>query len=201
MNDDHVEPSPYVAGLPFGQELKLPECVEWETFPFAGTLTVRPLEQPVLPEPPRHGEDGPESCDICGRADQTYLWTDEHWRLSTTEEPNGLPGTVLLWSRAHHDLTDLPAERAAEIGPMLQRAERAVLALGGIARVHISRWGDGAAHLHWWLFARPEGMLQLRGSDMPLWGDTLPARSAAEWQASSKVIAAAMAEGGGTAHV
>lgn len=31
--------------------------------------------------------------------------------------------------------------------PLLQRAERAVLAVDGAARVHVNRWGDGGAHL------------------------------------------------------
>ncbi|WP_157531867.1 MULTISPECIES: hypothetical protein [unclassified Kitasatospora] len=201
MSDDHVKPSPYVAGLPFGQDLPLPETVEWDVFPFEGEMTVRPLQQPVLPEPPRHGEDGPESCDDCARADDTYLWTDEHWRLSSLREPTGLPGVVMLWPRAHHDLGDLPVERAAELGVMIQRVERALLALGGIARAHVGRWGDGAAHLHLWLFARPEGMLQLRGNCMTLWDDVLPPLPEADWLANNKVIAAAMAEGGGIAHV
>ncbi|MGW1715354.1 hypothetical protein [Streptomyces sp. NPDC002156] len=29
----------------------------------------------------------------------------------------------------------------------MQRAERAVLAVDGAARVHVNRWGDGGAHL------------------------------------------------------
>lgn len=58
----------------------------------------------------------------------------------------------MLQPRGHYDLTDLPAERAAELGPLLQRAERAVRSLDGVARVHVNRWGDGAAHLH---FYRP----------------------------------------------
>ncbi|MFI6848181.1 hypothetical protein OG535_07260 [Kitasatospora sp. NBC_00085] len=67
--------------------------------------------------------------------------------------------------------------------------------------MHVNRWGDGAAHLHLWLIARPEGMMQLRGSTLPLWTDPLPAPSAEAWAATARRIAAAMAEGGGTAHV
>jgi hypothetical protein len=40
--------------------------------------------------------------------------------------------------------------------------------------VHVNRWGDGGAHLHVWFFARPEGLLQLRGSCLPDWLDVLP---------------------------
>ncbi|MER5863055.1 hypothetical protein [Kitasatospora sp. NPDC002040] len=201
MSDLEHTPSPFVAGLPIGAELPLPPVAEWDIFPFEGDLRVRPLDRPVLPEPPRHGEDGPENCDQCNRADQEFLWTDEHWRLTGLREPSGLPAVVLLMPRGHHDLADLPAGRAAELGPMLQRVERALHALGGIARVHVDKLGDGAAHLHLWFSARPEGMLQLRGSYLSTWDDILPPIPVADWQANGRVIAAAMAAEGGTAHV
>ncbi len=195
-------PSPYVANLPVGQRLPLPAdgIPGWDVFPFEGDLRVRVLAAPELPEPARQGEAGAEDCDQCARPDTDFLWTDEHWRLSGPGEPAGLPAMVLLQPRAHHDLTDLPAGRAAELGPMLQRVERAVLSLGGIARVHVNKWGDGAAHLHLWLIARPEGMMQLRGACLPLWDDVLPKAGADDWARTGRLIAAAMAAGGGTAH-
>ena len=85
--------------------------------------------------------------------------------------------------------------------PLLQRAERAVLSLGGIARVHVNRYGDGSSHLHFWLMARPEGMLQFRGTCLPLWGDVMPRVPTDVWTQTNISIAHAMAEGGGTAHV
>ncbi|MEU4118400.1 hypothetical protein AB0F71_28390 [Kitasatospora sp. NPDC028055] len=106
----------------------------WEIFPYDGELTVRELRAPELPEPPRHGEEGPEHCRECARPDSDFLWTDEHWRLGGADVPSGLPVTLLLWPRAHHDLLDLPVELSAGLGPMLQRVERAVLSLGGIGR-------------------------------------------------------------------
>ncbi|MFJ3789488.1 hypothetical protein [Kitasatospora sp. NPDC090091] len=193
----------YVAGLPIGERPPFPAdgAPSWDIFPYEGDLKVRVLQAPELPEPPRQGEDGAESCTQCARPDADFLWTDEHWRLSTMDEPTGLPAVVLLQPRAHHDLLDLPAERSAELGPMLQRVEAALLALGGIGRVHVNRWGDGAAHLHLWLIARPEGMAQLRGSTLPLWMDVLPKPSDEAWAATASRIAAAMAADGGTAHV
>lgn len=44
---------------------------------------------------------------------------------------------------------DLPAERAAEVGTLLRRVERAVMSLGGTARVHITKWGDGGGLSNW----------------------------------------------------
>jgi diadenosine tetraphosphate (Ap4A) HIT family hydrolase len=110
-------------------------------------------------------------------------------------EPEGLPAMVMLVPRAHHDLLDLPVELLVEMGPMIQRVERAILSLGGIARVHVNRWGDGGAHLHWWFIARPEGMMQLRGTCLPLWGDMLPKVPAEIWDETNRRIAAALAAG------
>ncbi|MCX4779440.1 hypothetical protein [Streptomyces sp. NBC_01264] len=49
--------------------------------------------------------------------------------------------------------------------------------------------------------ARPQGMLQLRGSCLPLWDDVLPRLPDEVWAESARRIAAAMAKDGGTAHV
>ncbi|WP_371483195.1 HIT family protein [Kitasatospora sp. NBC_00315] len=198
---DH-RPSPFVEGLPIGQPLPVPKdgLPSWSIFPYEGALEVRPLEAPELPEPPRQGEAGEQDCDQCARPDSDFLWTDRHWRLDAPREPAALPAMVLLQPRAHHDLSDLPVERAAELGVLLQRVERAVLSLGGIARVHVNRWGDGGAHLHLWLLARPEGMMQLRGACLPLWDDLLPKLPAEEWTRIRGRVAVAMAADGGVAH-
>ena len=75
------------------------------------------------------------------------------------------------------------------------------MGLGGIARVHNYRFGDGATHLHYWFLARPEGMMQLRGSCLAIWDDLLPKAPEAEWAETKRRIAAAMAADGGIAHV
>ncbi|WP_354644440.1 HIT family protein [Kitasatospora camelliae] len=203
MIDENGTTSPYVARLPIGERIPLPEdgIPFWEVFPYEGDLRIKVLERPELPEPPRDGEDGPETCKECAREDADFLWTDDRWRLAGLGGPTALPTMLLLEPRAHHDLTDLPADLAAELGPMLQRVERAVLSLGGVGRVHVNRWGDGSAHLHLWLIARPEGMMQLRGTCLPLWDDVLPKAPVEEWRETNRRIAAAMAADGGTAHL
>ncbi|WP_406861477.1 hypothetical protein ABZO31_13875 [Streptomyces sp. HUAS MG47] len=196
-----TEPSDFVKNLPIGEPIPLsPEGVpSWEIFPYEGDLKARVLQEPVLPEPPRNGEDGGE-CDGCVDREGALLWSDDHWKLRGFVDPEGVPAQVML-PRAHGDLADLPPERAAELGGMLQRVERAVMSLGGIARVHINRWGDGGAHFHVWFFARPAGMLQLRGSCLPLWGDVLPKVPEETWRATNRRIAEALAGQGGTVHV
>jgi len=47
------------------RRLPVPDQAGWEIFPFEpGTLVVKPLDPPVLPEPARHGE-GDSPCWRC----------------------------------------------------------------------------------------------------------------------------------------
>ncbi|WP_078960129.1 hypothetical protein [Streptomyces sp. NRRL B-24085] len=196
------EPGAFLRRLPTGERLPLPadSVTAWDTFPFEGDFRVKRLRPPVLPEPDRAGEGGPEECRTCLKPVTQALWADDHWRLDEVGTESRLPAVVMLQPRGHHDLSDLPAERAAELGPLLQRVERAVLALDGVARVHVNRWGDGAAHLHFWLLARPAGLVQLRGSFLPVWEELLPPVPEEERREAHRRIAAALAADGGTAH-
>ena len=171
--------------------LRMPPVHEWETFPFEGKLRVRPLEPPVAWEHPRLGEGG-VACGRCARPDDAYLWADEHWRLGPLAEPTGLPVVVILESREHYDLADLPDERARELGPLLLRIERAVRTVGDVGRVHVCRWGDGSEHLHWWFMARPARLPQLSGSFAAIWDDILPPLPDDLWRANLAAVAAAM---------
>jgi diadenosine tetraphosphate (Ap4A) HIT family hydrolase len=86
----------------------------------------------------------------------------------------GLPFTAILESREHLDLGDLDDDLAAELGRLVVRVTRAVERQDAVARVHVNRWGDGGSHLHVWFLGRPAGMVQLRGSCLPMWDDMLP---------------------------
>jgi hypothetical protein len=59
--------------------------------------------------------------------------------------------------------------------------------------------GDGSSHLHVWFFARPEGLLQLRGSSLSDWTDCLPPMPDEEWSAVQRELALALAATGGRA--
>ena len=113
------------------------------------------------------------------------------------DRPTGLPMVLILESRSHLDLGDLPNLLAAELGVMTVRLERAIRSLDGVARVHVNRWGDGAAHLHLWFLARPYGRLQLRGTFLPLWDDILPPIPEEQWRENLALVAAWLAEFGG----
>ncbi|MEU9014764.1 hypothetical protein AB0D12_34485 [Streptomyces sp. NPDC048479] len=122
----HAEPGSYVARLPIGEPLPLADdsLTSWETFPFTGELRVKPLTAPVLPEPPRSGEGGPGECRACASPVEESLWADDHWRLDAVGNQDRLPVVVMLRPHSHHDVTDLPAERAEELLPPVPDAER-----------------------------------------------------------------------------
>ena len=178
--------------------LPLSRMAGWEVFPFEPDgLRVVPLAPPELPEPPRLGEGG-RPCPGCS-ADQAVVWSDEHWRLRQFGGESGVPLLLVLESIAHHDLADLPDDRAAELGLLTVRIARAIEALPHIARAHVSRWGDGSAHLHVFFFARPAGFAQLRGTCLAIWDDLLPAVPAGHRDRDAAAVANALALHGGQA--
>jgi hypothetical protein len=176
----------------------LPDFTRWPSFPFEGDMRVKPLTPPVAVEPPRSGED-PANCIACNTPDDAYIWASERWRVRAMDRPTGLPVVLILECRSHFDLGDLPNLLAAELGVMTVRLERAIRSLDGVARVHVNRWGDGAAHMHMWFLARPQGRLQLRGTFLSLWDDILPVIPEQQWRENLALVAAWLAEFGGTA--
>lgn len=108
---------------------------------------------------------------------------------------------LILESRSHLDLGDLPNLLAAELGVMTVRLERAIRSLDEVAQVHVNRWGDGAAHLHLWFLGRPAGQLQLRGPFLAMWDEILEPVPEAPWRFNLAHIAAWLEEFGGTAQV
>ena len=176
----------------------LPGFTAWPTFPFEGELNVKVLDDPVSVEPPRHGEN-PADCRACQAPDEAYIWVSERWRVRSLERPTGLPMVLILESRSHLDLGDLPNMLAAELGVMTVRLERAIRSLNEVARVHVNRWGDGSAHLHVWFLARPYGRLQLRGTFLSLWDEILPPIPEGQWRESLALVAAWLEEFGGRA--
>lgn len=200
MADDR---HPNLRHLPFGENVApLTDYNEWDIFPFEvdGPLRLRVLGEPAAEEPARSGESGPEDCRACAKPDAEYVWTDEDWRLTALRAPSACPIVVLLEPRLHADFGDLPPVLAAGLGPLMQRVERAIMGLGGVGRVHISRWGDGAAHFHLWFLARPLGVDQMRGLFMPVWDSALPKMGVDTWRANLASVAASLAREGGTAH-
>jgi diadenosine tetraphosphate (Ap4A) HIT family hydrolase len=162
------------------------------SLPYDEPLTVRIPEPRQIPEPPRRGEPGGKPCGICTRQATDAVWSDENWTL---HPPVGgsLPGAVWIASRQHFDsFADMPDEIAGTFAGVIARAERAILSLGDVGRVHLYRWGDGGAHFHVWLIPRPLGMVEAAGMMLPLWEDVLPNVSDEELAAAATRVADAM---------
>jgi diadenosine tetraphosphate (Ap4A) HIT family hydrolase len=154
------------------QGLRIPPVEEWDSWPFEGGVTPKTLRDPE-PEPDRDGE-GSRPCTACGKGDDQYVWTNDNWRLQAFP-PNGLPLVLILEPRIHVDKpSDLTDEQLAEMAIMLARVERAVLQVQDIERVHILRYGEGAAHLHWWFMGRQTGLRQTASGFAMIWDDVLP---------------------------
>jgi hypothetical protein len=172
------------------QRLPLARMTGWEISPFEQEgLRVAPLRPPVLPEAARHGED-PAECSICEARDEG-VWFDDNWRLDRIKGV-GVPLVLMLYPRDHYDLEELPDELAAQQGVLAAHIARHVGALPHITRAHVYRFGDGAAHLHLWFFARPEGQKQLFGSWLPVWDDLLPEYPADAADADAAAVADAL---------
>lgn len=172
--------------------LRAPPVETWDTWPFEDGVRPRPLAPPVAEEAPRHGEGGVD-CTRCTAGDESYLWTNAHWRLYAGAEPLGLPVVVLLEPRRHYsEPGDLPDELAAELGVLIGRLDRAISSIDGIGRVHVGRWGEGGAHLHWWFMGRPARMEQLRSSFAAIWDDVLPPTPEDVWRANLDAVVAAL---------
>jgi diadenosine tetraphosphate (Ap4A) HIT family hydrolase len=171
--------------------LRMPPVHEWETFPFEGDIRPRELLPPLATEEPRSGEGG-DPCRRCALDESVIIWSNERWIVHSAHEPTGLPVIVMMQSREHIDFEDLDDERAADLGRMLRRVERAVAGVPHVGRVHVCRWGDGTAHLHFWFIARPERLAQLRGSFAAIWDDVLPPLPEDVWRENLALVARAL---------
>ena len=172
--------------------LALPKQVGWPIFPFEREgLRMQEVRDPVLPEPPRNGETGPDTCFTCNEEDARRIWSDDRWLVTMSAEPLSVPA-VTLHTRAHLDFHDLTDALGAELGVLLVRAQRALASIEGVGRVHVYKWGDGGAHLHVIVVARPAGMIQLKGMFLSTWMFALPPLPADQWAAMRDHVAAAL---------
>ncbi|TCN40773.1 hypothetical protein EV644_10555 [Kribbella orskensis] len=191
-------PSEYHRRLPYSERMSAEPLLGGPFFPFEGDLQVVPLNEPVLPEPPRSGEDGGRPCPKCEDPDRFVIWRDGHWHLKAFG-PSGLPFVAVLEPREHYRLDNLPPELTATLGPMIQRVANAIRRIDSVGRTHFNRWGDGSEHFHLWFLARPLGMMQLRGAMIAAWDDMLPKLPEDEFAANVSLVAAALWENGGEA--
>jgi hypothetical protein len=173
--------------------LPLGSMVDWEVFPFdRDGLRARPLGEYADPEPDRRKP--PEYCKTCvalGR-DDLVLHTGD--RLAVIRPGRtSLPFVANIVSRTHEVLDALDDDGHVELGRLIGRAYTALRGLDGVGNVHVNKWENGTGHLSVTLLARPLGVLQLRGSNLPVWADMLPEVPQDEYDARADVVRAALA--------
>ena len=183
--------------------LPMPSHGDWDIFPWTvvdGAVAPRPLVAPS-DEPPRYGESEDKPCGTCARgfASDQVVWEDEHWVLTHTGGPSGLPLVLLLHAREHLDLGELSDDLASELGRITNRLVRIIEGLPNIGRVHVNRWGDGGAHFHQWFFARTERLTHVLGSPAYEWDEIIPPGPEDVWHADLHAIATKLANWGGDA--
>jgi hypothetical protein len=184
----------YAAAQPDGRLPLTEDFTDSEIFPFEPEgLRVKQFAPPVVPEPPRSGDPGGTPCGRCAKGDEDAIWSNERWMLVPAGSMNTIPFTGLLMPREHLDFGELDAVLAAELGPLMIATEAAAKTLGNIGRVHLMVIGDGGSHLHVWVFARPLGQLQMRGSSLIEWSDLLPPIPAEQLAADQRAVAEALA--------
>jgi hypothetical protein len=160
----------------------------WDVFPFEREgLRVRPLEEYAVPEPDRR--KAPADCKTCGALGRDDLVLHRGDRLGVVR-PGGcnLVFVANVVSLAHEVLDDLDDEGHVEMGRLIGRTYAAMKALDGVGNVHVNKWENGTGHLSITLLARPEGVLQLRGSNLPAWADMLPPTPAEELDARAVLV-------------
>lgn len=189
--------SPYHRRLPVGQRLPAEPLVEDELSSFEA-VTLKPLAEMRVPEAPRAGEVDRAECGHCRPSEHT-IWEDGTWQVRSGFVRMGIPFVGGIAPRAHVRLDDADVELLAGLGPLLQRVSAAVKSVPGVARCHFARWGDGSEHFHLWALARPAGMMQGRGPMLAFWDEVLPAMPEEMVDAHLRIVAEALAAGGGTA--
>ena len=166
---------------------------EWDVFPFeASGLVPKPMGERVVPEPSRV-----RTADACGTCralarDDLVLHTGS--RLAVIRPG----GTSLMFvanvvARDHERLDDLDEAADEELGRLVARTYRALRALPGVGNVQVSKWENGGGHLSVNVLARPHGVLELRGSNLPIWADLLPNIPQDEYDDRAQVVRAALA--------
>ncbi len=191
--------STYHMHLPVGRRMSAEPVVSGPFFPFEGDISVLPIAEPVIPEPPRNGAEGGDPCFRCSNPEAGVIWRDEHWHVRGPHQPTGLPMVLHIAPNEHLTLHTMTAPVAAAMGPLIQRVAMAIGQIDGVARTHFSRWGDGSEHFHLWFLARPLGMMQMRGAMLTVWDDLLPPIPEDEMRANVRTVAQALAAGGGAA--
>jgi hypothetical protein len=173
--------------------LRLGAMPGWEVFPFeADGLHARPLTEYADPEPDRAKDQA--ACRTCQALEHESQVLHTGDTLAVIRPgATSLPFVANVVTRHHVLLDDLDDDGHVELGRLVARTYAAVQALEGVGNVHITKWENGSGHFSMNVMARPRGVLQLRGSNLPIWADMLPDIPQDEYDSRADVVRAALA--------
>jgi hypothetical protein len=165
---------------------------DWEVFPFERDgLTPKAMGERVVPEPDRARPAS--ECGTCKALARDDLVLHTGSRLAVIRPG----GTSLMFvanvvAREHERLDDLDEAADEELGRLVGRTYRALRALPGVGNVQVNKWENGGGHLSVNVLARPLGVLELRGSNLPIWADMLPDIPQDEYDERAEAVRAAL---------
>jgi hypothetical protein len=165
----------------------------WDVFPFEQDgLTPKAMGERVVPEPSRLRD--PADCRTCQALAREDLVLHTGDRLAVIRPPGtSLPFVANVVTREHELIGDLDDDGHVELGRLLGRTFAAVSALDGVGNVHLTKWENGGGHFSMNVMARPLGVLELQGSNLPIWADMLPNIPQDEYDERAEVVRAALA--------
>jgi diadenosine tetraphosphate (Ap4A) HIT family hydrolase len=180
--------------------LPAPSYTEWDIFPWETPVVPKVLQPPLEHEEPRAGEAGrPCSCE--SGDPEHAIWRNDRWTVASPGKPTGMPLVVMLQTREHLDFDELDDDLAGEFGRVSSWLHRIITRMDHVGRVHVSKIGDGGAHLHVWFMARPARFPQVLGSTVVEWDDILPPGPEDVWRADLRHVAERLALHDGVALV
>lgn len=182
------------AGAAVGDDGRLPlgSMPGWDVFPFEREgLRARPLTEYADPEPDRR--KARDDCRTCSALEDAAQLLHTGDRLAVVRPAaTSLPFVANVVTREHVLLDDLDDDGHVELGRLVARTYAAVQALDGVGNVHITKWENGSGHFSMNVMARPRGVLQLRGSNLPVWADMLPDIPQDEYDERARAVRAAL---------
>ena len=87
------------------------------------------------------------------------IFENTHWHVDMAKSANVWPGFLMIKLKRHCvHLAELTGPEAASLGGIIQVTNRALMEVLQPAKIYVCSFGDGNAHIHFWVLPRPAEM-------------------------------------------
>ena len=87
------------------------------------------------------------------------IYEDSCWHVDLAGHANVWRGFLMIKLKRHCvHLADLTPQEAAALGPVIQRTNQAVMDVLHPAKIYLCSFGEGTAHIHFWVLPRYPNM-------------------------------------------